>query len=126
MATNIKVSFQIKMTPTPFSIIPFKIMINHFAGIMLLITCKGKGILEIGKMNPDNKIVGNINPIKEIIIAVCWVADIVEIKIPKDSDVMMNKTLSTPNKNKLPCTGISKIKILSKTITIALIIDKKI
>ena len=102
MANKIKVSFQINANPTPFNIIPFRIMINHFAGIIWLINCKGRGILEIGKINPDNKIVGNMSPINEIIMAVCWEADIVEIKIPKDKAVIMNKILSTLNKNKLP------------------------
>ena len=101
-------------------------MINHLAGIILLIICNGKGILEIGKIKPDSKITGSINPINEIIIAVCCVAEIVEINIPKAKDVMMNNTLSKPSKNKLPWTGILKMNMLSKTITIALIIDRKI
>ena len=42
--------------------------------MILLIICNGHGMLEIGKINPDNKITGNINPIKEIIMAVCCVA----------------------------------------------------
>ena len=93
-----RVSFQIKESVTPFSITPFKMMTNHFAGIILLMICKGRGMLEIGKMNPDNKIVGSISPINEIIIAVCCVFEIVEIRIPNDKDVMMNNTLSNPNK----------------------------
>ena len=99
---NIKVSFQIKASPTPFSIIPFKIRMNHFAGMILLMICKGNGILEMGKMKPDNNMVGNINPIKEIIIAVCCVAETVEIKIPSDKEVMINKILSKASKNRLP------------------------
>ena len=101
-------------------------MMNHFAGIMLLITCNGTGILEIGNIKPDNRMTGNINPINEIIIAVCCVAEIVEIRIPRANAVMMNKILSRANKNKLPCTGILKIEILKTMIIMALMIDKKI
>ena len=99
---KIKVSFHRYCNPTPFNIIPFMMIINHFAGMILLIICNGKGMLEIGKIKPDNRITGRINPIKEIIIAVCCVAEIVEINIPKANAVIMNKTLSKPNKNKLP------------------------
>ena len=77
-------------------------------------------------MKPDNKMVGSINPINEIIIAVCCVAETVEIKIPNDKEVMINKTLSKANKNKLPCTGILKIKMLNITITTALMMDRNI
>lgn len=122
---KIKVSFQTKAKPTPFNIIPFMMMINHFAGITLLITCSGNGILVIGNINPDNKITGSINPIKEIIIAVCCVSEMVEINIPKASDEIINKILSKPNKKKLPCTGILKTKMLNKIITTALITDKR-
>ena len=64
---------------------PFKMMINHFAGTILLISCKGKGILDTGKIKPDNNIVGSIKAINEIIIAVCCDAEMVEIKIPNDN-----------------------------------------
>jgi hypothetical protein len=120
------VSFQMVINVTPFNITPFIIITNHFAGIILLITCNGTGILVIGKIKPDNNIVGNINPIKEIIMAVCWVADSVEIKIPKAKDVIINKILSKANKIKLPSIGILNTKTLNKTMTIALIIDKRI
>ena len=77
-------------------------MMNHFAGIILLKICKGNGILVTGKINPDRIMVGNIKPAKEIIIAVCCVADMVEIKIPKDKEVIINKILTKANNNKLP------------------------
>ena len=83
-------------------------IINHLAGIILLIICNGKGILEIGKIKPDNNITGNISPINEVIMAACWVAATVEIRMPNDSAFMINKVLSAPNKNKLPSTGILK------------------
>ena len=69
--------------------------------------------------------VGSIKPIREIIIAVCCVAEMVEIRIPKASEVMINKMLSNPNKNKLPFTGTLKINMLNNTITTALITDRK-
>jgi hypothetical protein len=45
----------------PFSIIAL-MMMNHFAGIILLITCNGSGMLESGNMKPDRMITGSINP----------------------------------------------------------------
>ena len=57
---------------------------------------------QANKINPDSKITGSINPIREIIIAVCCVAEIVEIKIPNANAEMINKMLSKPSKNKLP------------------------
>ena len=86
----------------PFSKTAFIMMINHLAGIMLLITCNGNGILEIGKIKPDNMITGSINPINEIIIAVCCELDTVDIKIPNESAVTMNKTVSKANNIKFP------------------------
>ena len=68
--------------------------------------------------------VGNIKPIKEIIIAVCCVADMVEIKIPNANDEIINSTLSIPKRNKLPFTGTLKTKMLNNTITMALITDR--
>ena len=73
-------------------------MINHFAGTILLIIWSGSGILETGKINPESNIVGNIKAINEIIIAVCCDAETVEIKIPKDNEVMINNTLSAASK----------------------------
>ena len=77
-------------------------MINHLAGIILLITCSGNGILEIGKINPDSKITGSINPIKEIIIADCCVSEIVEINMPNAKALIIKSTVSNASKNKLP------------------------
>ena len=70
----------------------------------------GKGILEMGKIKPDKIITGSIKPNNEIIIAVCCESAIVEISIPKERAVMMNKMLSNANKNKLPTIGILKTK----------------
>ena len=81
-------------------------------------------MLESGKINPESIITGSINPINEIINAVCCVSEIVEIKTPNVSEVMINSILSKPSRNKLPSTGMLKIKILKTTITTALINDK--
>ena len=62
-------------------------MTNHFAGMALLRIWSINGMLSIGKINPDNKIVGSIKPLKEIIIAVCWLLLMVEIRIPSDNAV---------------------------------------
>jgi hypothetical protein len=42
-------------------------------------------MLESGNMKPDRMITGSINPIREIIIAVCCELEIVEINIPNES-----------------------------------------
>jgi hypothetical protein len=99
---KINVSFHIKLIPTPFSKIPLMIIMNHLAGMILLMTCKMTGILEIGKMNPESKMVGSIKPINDAIIAVCCEAEMVEIKIPNVSDVIINNTLSNPSNKRLP------------------------
>lgn len=107
---KISVSFQITDTLAPLSITAFTIIINHLAGMILLIICIGKGILEIGKIKPDKIITGSIKPNNEIIIAVCCESVTVDISIPKERAVMMNKILSNANKNKLPTIGILKTK----------------
>ena len=108
--TKINVSLRMYSKPTPFNIIDFTIIINHFAGIMLLMTCIGNGIEAMGKIKPDNMITGNINPINEIIMAVCWVLEMVEMNIPNERAVIINKILSTANNKILPLIGIPKIK----------------
>ena len=107
---KIKVSLKIYWIPTPFNIIDFTIIINHFAGMILLITCIGNGMELIGKIKPDKMITGNIKPINEIIMAVCCEFEMVEINIPNESAVMMNRILSNPNKKRLPFIGIPKTK----------------
>jgi hypothetical protein len=122
--TRIRVSFHKNEIPTPLSIIPLRIMINHFAGIILLMYCNAKGILEIGKINPDSKMTGSINPIKEIIIAVCCVAEIVDIRIPRANEVTINKTVSKANRIRLPSIGISNTKYPKSKIIMAFMIDR--
>jgi len=100
-------------------------MMNHLAGMILLITCSGNGMLEMGKINPESKITGNINPNNEIIMAVCCELDKVEIKIPNANAQTINKTLSMANKNRLPSIGILNTKKPKSRITVALITDKK-
>ena len=86
----------------PLSKTAFIMIINHLAGIMLLMICNGNGILDIGKIKPDNMITGSINPISEIIMAVCCEFDTVEIKIPNESAVTMNRIVSKANNIKFP------------------------
>ena len=106
----ISVSFQMTANVAPFSIIALMMMMNHFAGIILLITCNGNGMLEMGKMNPDNKITGNMSPNRESIMAVCCESEMVEIKMPSAKAQIMNKTVSKASKTKLPSMGILNIK----------------
>ena len=69
---------------------------------------------------------GSINPIKESIIAVCCELETVDIKIPNESAVVMNKMLSNASKNRLPSTGILNTKNPKNSIIVAFIMDKKI
>ena len=123
---RIKVSFQITLRVAPLSKIALMMMINHLAGTILLMICNGKGILEMGKINPDRMITGSINPIKDSIIAVCCELETVEINIPNESAVVMNKILSKANKKRLPSTGILNTKKPKSRIIVALIMDRKI
>jgi hypothetical protein len=123
---KISVSFQMIPMDAPLSIMDFMMMINHFAGMILLIICKGRGILEIGKIKPESMITGSINPIKDSIIAVCCVFEMVEIRIPKDSADMINKILSRASRNRLPSMGIPNTNTPKDTITTALITERKI
>ncbi len=104
----------------------FTIIMNHLAGIILLMICIGKGILFIGKIKPESIITGSISPIKDSIIAVCCESEIVEIKIPKERADIMNKILSKDKSSKLPFIGILKTKKPNNSMIIALMIDRKI
>ncbi len=126
IANKIKVSFQITTKVTPLSITAFTMIINHLAGIILLTICIGNGILDIGKINPERMITGNINPNKEIIMAVCCELETVEISIPNESAVIMNKTLSKASKKRLPSIGIPKTKTPSEIIMMAFRTDRNI
>ena len=68
---RIRVSFQMKEKPVPFSMISFTITMNQRAGIMVESHCRIFGILSTGKINPDNNIVGSINPIILSTMAIC-------------------------------------------------------
>ena len=123
---RIKVSFQITFSVAPFNKIALMMMINHLAGTILLIICNGKGILEIGKINPERIMTGSINPIKESIIAVCCELETIDINIPNESAVIMNKILSNANKNRLPSIGILNTKKPKSKMIVALMMDKNI
>jgi hypothetical protein len=66
-------------------------------------------MLESGNMKPDRMITGSINPIREIIIAVCCELEIVEINIPNERAVIMKSMLSKASKY-TPSMGIPKTK----------------
>lgn len=124
--TKINVSFQSTFNPTPFNKMPLMIIINHLAGMMLLMICMGNGILDIGKIKPESMITGNINPNNDIIIAVCCEFETVEMSIPNESAVIIKRTLSNASKNKLPSIGILNTKKPKETITTAFIMERKI
>jgi hypothetical protein len=98
------------------------IIINHFAGIILLISLSGSGILERCNIKPDKMITVSINLIREIIIAVCCELEMVEISIPSESAVIVKRIFSKASKNILPSIGMLKTNTPRTTITVALII----
>ena len=69
------------------------IMINHLLGIRLLNNCSGRGMFSIGKMKPDNKMVGSIRANMLNSMAVCWLLLTVEMKMPIDKAMRMNSML---------------------------------
>jgi len=81
---RMSVSFQMNANPVPFNIIFFTITINHLAGIMVVSHCSIAGILSMGKIKPDRRMVGNIRPSRLINIAICCVFAEVEISTPRD------------------------------------------
>ena len=102
------VSFQIIPNPEPLSIIPLMIIMNHFAGIICEINCNITGMFSIGNTKPDNRIVGNNNPINDNINATCCVCDMIDIKMPRERVVILNNNISNNNKIRLPLTGTPK------------------
>ena len=108
---RIKVSFHTYSKPTPFSIMFFRIIINHLGGIRLLIICKGNGIFRMGKIKPESIMVGSIKANIEIIMATCWLLDIVDIKIPMDKAKKMKRRHSDISKVKLPKNWNPKYEI---------------
>ena len=61
------------------------ITMNHRAGIRVENHWRMTGILSMGKINPERRIVGSINPIMLKTMAICWVLATVEISTPSDS-----------------------------------------
>ena len=91
--------------------------------MMLLTIRNGSGIFWIGKINPDNKMVGSINPSNEMNMATIWLGATVEISIPRLSAIMINRKLSAISKKKLPLIGTPKTKTPSRMIVSALMND---
>ena len=69
--------------------------------------CNGTGIFSIGNKKPLNNSVGKNKLIMEVNMAVCCVFALLEINMPKESEVMVNKILSAINNHKLPTIGTS-------------------
>ena len=99
-------------------------MMNHFAGRMLLMICKGSGIFSTGNINPLNIKVGSIVPTRETSIAVCCVSVKIEMTIPIKRLVMIKIMLIPKSKNKFPLMGKSKTVTLKIKIETKMIIDK--
>jgi hypothetical protein len=84
MPQRTRSSFQKYAIPNPFNMIALSMMINHLAGTIFVRSLRNKGILSIGKINPESRMVGRYIPSMEIIIAVIWLLATVEINIPSD------------------------------------------
>lgn len=111
--------------PTPFIMMLLMMMINHLAGTIFEIHCNAIGMLSIGKINPESRIVGNNKPPMDIIMAVCCVEVFVEINIPRESVVMIKRVSSSMSSKMLPRIGIAKMETPIASIISAIIIDKK-
>ena len=68
--------------PSPCIIIFLTRMMNHFAGIMSENHCSTSGMLSQGKMIPENIMVGIVSPIPQISIAVFWLEEMTDTRIP--------------------------------------------
>ena len=102
------------------------IIINHLGGIRALNHCKISGMFSMGKINPDNRMVGNIKEKRDINMAICWVFAMVEIQSPMDNARKIYKILTVNNRTRLPTTGTWKTKFPSRIMLTALIKDRTI
>src|SRR3546814_10825584 len=76
---------------------------------------KTQGMFSRGNIKPVKMIVGSIMPIIESSKAVCWELVTLEIRSPRDRQVMMNKVLSSVKSSRLPLTSTSSTKIDNTT-----------
>src|SRR5690554_3480531 len=90
---------------------------------MKLSSCKIAGMLSIGKINPDNIIVGSIKAINEMNIATIWFFADVDIRIPRHKAIVMNKTDSNKSRLKLPVMGTPNTNLPRIIITKELVTD---
>ena len=86
-------------------------------------TCNGTGIFSTGNRNPLNSSVGRNKLIIDANWAVRWVLAAFEIRIPRDSAVMVNNVLSAINNHKLPTIGTSSTNTLSNMMQATLSMD---
>ena len=100
-----RVSFHTYRKPVPLIIMFFIIVMKYFGGIMAANQSYPTGIFSIGKMNPDNKIVGSIIPTREMKIACCIVFETVEMRIPSVRLIRIYNILSASKSIRLPLTG---------------------
>lgn len=115
-------SFQILAIPKPFIITSLIIVKNHLVGTIFESNCIGLGIFSMGNIKPLSINVGNISPIMEINIAVCWELVRFEIIKPSEIAVVINKKQTPNNKKISPFIGRSskvtlKIKMVQTLIS---------
>src|SRR3546814_12759243 len=78
---------------------------------------KTQGMFSRGNIKPVKMIVGSIMPIIESSKAVCWELVTLEIRSPRDRQVMMNKVLYSVKSSRLPLTSTSSTKIANTTMS---------
>jgi predicted transcriptional regulator len=101
------------------------ITIKYLGGKTALTQSYIAGIFSMGKINPDNRIVGSIIPTREMKIACCMVLETVEISIPSDRDIRIYNMLTSNRSIRLPLTGSLKTNQDNRRITTTLIKESK-
>ena len=76
-------SFKTPEIPRPLIMISRMAWMNHFAGIICAIACNAMGMLSMGNINPDNRMVGNINPMTDISKATSCESTLDDMSKPK-------------------------------------------
>ena len=69
--------------------------------------CSTSGMLSQGKMIPENIMVGIVSPIPQISIAVFWLEEMTDTRIPIAREATTNTRAASESNARLPLTGTS-------------------
>src|SRR5260221_3513426 len=91
--------------PTPFRKIPRRMMTKYRRGIRYVRGWIHDGMFSIGNTKPERYIIGVMKKKVDVIIACCWVLEIVEMNRPSPRVVSRYTRLMATNSQKLPRSG---------------------